>query len=176
MRSDTFWGRLVRALAREVPPQRYPTQETDPTFFHRVIMALARDTTPAFPAGHTRPATTRTVTKRRGEFGGTKGIRRGVSAWFIAILATVGASVFITGGVIVVGSRIPVGPDVTQTPTPNATHGSWGVPVGGPRGGSGPFSWFLIGVGGLLVALGVSAIVLLLLRRRYEEPAEEDPG
>ncbi len=63
------------------------------------------------------------------------------------------------------------GPTDTAAPTSGDTAPA--AASGNGSGGTGLFSWVLIGLGGLLVLLGIGAIVLLLVRRKDDEPDDE---
>jgi Carboxypeptidase regulatory-like domain len=68
-------------------------------------------------------------------------------------------------------------PPSTGPSEPAATGTGEATPASGssPGSGTGLFSWVLIGLGALLVLLGIGAIVLLLVRRKDDEPDDDEP-
>lgn len=74
-------------------------------------------------------------------------------------------------------SASPSAEETTEAPTDAASDASIDPAAAGNQsdsGGSGLFSWVLIILGGLLVALGVGAIVLLVIRRKEGGEGEDD--
>lgn len=183
MKPDTFAGRLVRALARDSDRTRQAGELSSLTFLRRVILAVARR--PVEMTSGLRSTTSQPDVGRDSSADSQRGNEknREVSSWFAPLCATAAAAavaVFAVTGILATNASHPGG--VGQSPYPSPTQ--TGQPVSPTAQDtavshvgnvSGVGSWLLILVGGLLVALGVGAIVLLWMRRNDGEMETTDP-
>jgi hypothetical protein len=187
MKPDIVAGRLVRALARDSASTHQSAELSSLTFLRRVIVAVARR--PVEITISSSDATSQLDSRGAANVGTrrTRGKSRQRSAWVAAVGATAAAAVaalFITGtlatpvrppdGVGQSQHPSPTGTGQPPSPTPQGTATSGRLVGNDHAAGSGLGSLLLVIVGGLLVALGTGAVVILWMRRTEDGQEDND--
>lgn len=159
--ADTFIDRLLLALAGRRPP----------TGSEHAATLTRQPVAPPYKLGPVAPPISLVLDVSSTRF-------MAMARPMIRVIASIAAVVTgILGTALLFVIAIQLMSLSAAMPPPSRAQTPWPTPSGhvkvGDQGGLDTMTWIVIIVGGLLVALGVGAIVLLLVRRNSEDEEDE---